>query len=134
MSIVVGYTPDEYGKAALSYGVAEAGLRGEKLIVVNGTRGDSFVDTAFATSEHMVALESQMAELGVEHEVRQVVGADVADGILDVATEVSASLLVIGLRRRSPVGKLFMGSVAQRLILDATCPVFAVKADGAESV
>jgi nucleotide-binding universal stress UspA family protein len=44
-----------------------------------------------------------------------------------VADELSASLNVIGLRRRTPVGKLLLGSVAQRILLGAGCPVLAVK-------
>jgi len=44
-----------------------------------------------------------------------------------------ADLLVIGIRHRNPVGKLLLGSVAQRIILDATCPVLAVKPDGSDS-
>ena len=40
-------------------------------------------------------------------------------------------LIVIGLRHRTAVGKLLMGSVAQRILLDARCPVLAVKAERA---
>jgi nucleotide-binding universal stress UspA family protein len=48
--------------------------------------------------------------------------------VLDAAEDHQADLIVIGLRRRTPVGKLFLGSTAQRIILEADCPVVAVKA------
>ncbi|HET8981968.1 MAG TPA: universal stress protein, partial [Pedococcus sp.] len=70
-----------------------------------------------------------LREAGVEHEVRQLVrGLDPADDLVNVAAEVNADIIVIGLRRRSPVGKLILGSNAQRVLLDAPCPVLAVKA------
>jgi nucleotide-binding universal stress UspA family protein len=66
----------------------------------------------------------------IEAEVRQLVrGQDVADDLIAVAEEVAADFIVIGLRRRSPVGKLILGSNAQRILLDAPCPVLAVKAE-----
>ena len=46
----------------------------------------------------------------------------------DFADRLKASLIVIGLRRRTPTGKLLTGSQAQRTLLDANCPVLAVKA------
>jgi nucleotide-binding universal stress UspA family protein len=55
---------------------------------------------------------------------------DVADTVLRVASEVNAEILVIGARRRSPVGKFLLGSVAQTLILDADIPVVVVKNRG----
>jgi nucleotide-binding universal stress UspA family protein len=72
-------------------------------------------------------LEAQLAGSGLPHEVRQTLGGDVADQVLEVAGEVGARLIVIGLRRRTAVGKLLMGSVSQRILLGATCPVLAVR-------
>jgi nucleotide-binding universal stress UspA family protein len=97
------------------------------VVVINATRGDALVDDRFAGGEALDALEAELSEAGVPHEVRQSMGGDVADQVLAVAEEVSAAFVVIGLRRRSPVGKLIMGSVAQRILLGAHCPVHAVK-------
>ena len=47
--------------------------------------------------------------------------------ILELAEKADAELLVIGARRRSPVGKALLGSVTQTLILDADIPVLVVK-------
>jgi nucleotide-binding universal stress UspA family protein len=131
-AIVVGWTPNAYGRAAVSAAVKEAGLRGHRLVVVNATKGDVLVDERYAGDSDRAALESEVAASGVPLEIRQTMGLDVADQVLAVAEEVSASLVVIGLRRRSPVGKLIMGSVAQRILLGADCPVLAVKPSAAD--
>jgi nucleotide-binding universal stress UspA family protein len=132
MSVVVAYSPDVYGKAALSYGATEASRREEKLIVVNDTKGDAYVDKRLAAEKEIDALRAELSRLDVETEVRQDVVPDVAEAVLQVSAESSASLIVVGVRPRSPVGKLLLGSVAQRIILDATCPVLAVKPDGSD--
>jgi nucleotide-binding universal stress UspA family protein len=124
---LVAWTPDEFGAAALAHGVADARERGRALLVVNASRGDAYVDERYAGSEALAALRAELEVSGVDHEVRQAVGADVADTVLQLAEEVDARLVVLALRRRSPVGKLLMGSVAQRVLLGARCPVLAVK-------
>lgn len=126
MSIVVAYTPDPAGHAALELGIAEAQLRGEDLIVVNATKGDALVDNRFAAKGEVRSVDEVLAEAGVHHTIKQPMGADVADMVLDEVDASGASLLVVGLRRRTPVGKLIMGSVSQRLLLDSPVPVFAI--------
>ena len=126
-TIVVGWTPDEYGEAALARAVEEAKLREGRIVVVNATRGDALVDERYADNDQLARLSQELAETGVAVDVRRSMGADVGDQVLEVADEVSADLIVIGLRRRSPVGKLLMGSVAQRILLGAECAVTAVK-------
>ena len=77
-------------------------------------------------------LSAELAADGVACEVREMAETgEPATDLLAVADQLSADVIVIGLRRRSPVGKLLLGSNAQRVLLDASCPVLAVKAETA---
>jgi len=58
---------------------------------------------------------------------------DPAEDLLDTAQELDVQMIVVGVRRRSPVGKFLMGSQAQRIILGASVPVVAVKTAGGEA-
>jgi nucleotide-binding universal stress UspA family protein len=127
--IVVAWSPDEYGRAALTAAVTEARRRGHGVVVVNATRGDALVDDRFASDDDLRDVRAGLDEAGLAYDVRQSVGADVGDQVLAVAAEVDAALIVLGLRRRTPVGKLIMGSAAQRILLGSHCPVLAVKPD-----
>ena len=127
MTVVVGYIPDQYGEAALAAGIEEAERRGTGIVVVNATKGDALVDRRYVGEAGLAGLEERLAPLGLAHEVRQAIGADVAQEILRVAGDTDADVVVIGLRHRTPVGKMIMGSVAQQVLLDARCAVLAVK-------
>jgi nucleotide-binding universal stress UspA family protein len=129
MTIVVGYVPTPEGDAALTAAIAEAGLRQEPLHVVNTSRGDSLVDNRFASEDALAAVRDTLDKSGVVYEIDQQVGGhDASEELVDIADRLRASLIVIGLRRRTPTGKLLTGSQAQRILLDANCPVLAVKA------
>jgi nucleotide-binding universal stress UspA family protein len=128
MTIVVGYVPTPEGEAALAAGIREAALREEPLHVVNTSRGDAFIDNRFASEEALAGVRTRLDGAGVVYEIDQQVGHEASDELVEIADRVKASLLVIGLRRRSPTGKLITGSQAQRVLLDANCPVLAVKA------
>lgn len=125
MTVVAGFVPTAEGRAALESAIVEAGRRDAKLVVVvHATRGSESSSLAEAVEE----ARSTLAGTALEHEIRQSErGSDVAEDLVQLAEESAAELIVIGLRRRSPVGKLILGSNAQRVLLDATCPVLAVK-------
>jgi nucleotide-binding universal stress UspA family protein len=127
MTIVIGYVPNAFGEAALDAGVEEARRRETGIVVVNTSKGDSLVDPKFVGQTGWTVLEDRLRELDVPHDLRQTIGPDVTDELLNVVREVEAEAIVIGIRHRSAVGKMLMGSVAQRVLLDAPCPVIAVK-------
>ncbi len=127
MSIIAAYSRDQYGRAALDHAAKAALEAGTRLVVVNATKGDRLVDTRYAADDEVTAIENDLRAQGIEVVVRHDVVADVAEAVLAAADETGATLIVVGVRHRSAVGKMLMGSVAQRVILDAHCPVLAVK-------
>jgi nucleotide-binding universal stress UspA family protein len=129
MTIIVGYSTDAFGRAALEHGIAEAKLRGTTLRVINPTPGNAYVDSHFAQAEEVHDIEERLANCGVEFELAQPVGVDTAEELLKAMDRPDAELLVIGIRHRSPVGKLLLGSVSQQLLLECPKPVLAVKPD-----
>jgi nucleotide-binding universal stress UspA family protein len=128
MTVLVGYVPSPEGEAALRAAVGEARLRHEGLLVLNTSRGDAYADPRLAQDHDLETVRRDLTELEVDFDVRQVIGGrDAADEIVELAASERVSLIVIGLRHRSPVGKLLLGSAAQRILLEAPCPVLAVK-------
>lgn len=128
-TIIVGWTPMPEGEAALRHAVDEATLREDELLVVNvSARSDPPQDT-FADDAEVRQVEALLKAAGVTYTLRQLVrGKDAAEEIVGLAAKHDARSIVIGLRQRSPVGKLLLGSNSQRILLEAHCPVIAVKA------
>lgn len=130
MTIVVGFVPRPEGRAALRRAVVEAALRDEDLLVINAARGQAWAEAGYAEEQDLAAVRDILTGAGVRFDVRQVVrGKDPADEVVDAAEAVGAALIVIGLRRRSAVGKVILGSTSQRILLEAGCAVLTVKAD-----
>ncbi|MBL8932204.1 MAG: universal stress protein [Kineosporiaceae bacterium] len=132
MPVVVGYVATAEGRAALRHAARECRLRNTSLVVINSNRGGRDLDgeDAVRYERDVQYIREQLDADGVTFEVRQLVrGMDPAEDLIAVAEEVHADFIVIGLRRRTPVGKLILGSNAQRILLEAPCPVLAVKAE-----
>jgi nucleotide-binding universal stress UspA family protein len=128
MNIVVGYIPTPEGLAAVEYATVTAEREQAKVYVVNaGVRGND-TDPSFAAAEDLDAIAARLAGRGIDVEIRQPAQAELpAEVILETAEQVGADMIVIGLRRRSLVGKLFLGSTSQHVIIEADCPVVSVK-------
>jgi nucleotide-binding universal stress UspA family protein len=132
VTIVVGFVPRPDGRAALQRAIAEATLRHDDLLVLNAARGQAWTEAGVATEDDLDTVRAELSGAGVRFDVRQVVrGKDPAEEVIEAAEHAGAQLIVIGLRRRSAVGKLIMGSTSQRILLEADCPVLSVKADRA---
>ncbi|WP_432536304.1 universal stress protein [Kineococcus arenarius] len=130
MGIVVGYVANPEGRAALEQAGAAAARLGQPLVVVHSRRPGKEADPQEAEQLQAVheAVRARLDEAGLAHELREVPDSeDPAEDLIEAAEGSGAALIVIGLRRRTPVGKLILGASAQRILLDAPCPVLAVK-------
>ena len=131
MPIVVGYAPTPEGEAALTASGEEARRRNTRIVVVTTTKGESHVDPTYRQTSALAHMVASMRQEGLEVEVNDHgVNDDPAHAIVEVAEEVGAELVVIGLRRRSAVGKLLLGSTAQTVLMRAPCSVLAVRGQG----
>lgn len=131
MHVLVGYLRSAEGQAALDAAIAETRLRDGRLTVVHSMKGGTRDEAqeAVAYRDEFGALEQRLADEGIAHSIRELVrGNSPSEDLVEFATEEDVDLIVIGVRRRSAVGKLVLGSNAQDILLRAECPVLAVKA------
>lgn len=130
MTILVAYVPRPEGHAALDKGIEIAKRRRERLLVVNASPGGGKEDVAMADAQDIERVENLLAGVGLDAEFKQFVrGQSAVAEIESMIESLQITLLIIGLRKRSAVGKLILGSVAQDLLLSVSCPVLAVKAN-----
>ena len=95
-----------------------------------GTGDIHVVLVAVSPDEGNASLAAELAATGIPHRIQDTDGTlEPAEELINAAESLDADFIVIGLRRRSPVGKRLLGSNAQRVLLDASCAVLAVKAD-----
>lgn len=133
MTVAIAHQASATGHLALREAAREAAMRGTSLSVIQVTDSVDLdkIEAHKAGLSDEVARVLEEANLGdLDWNLHLTPGQhieDTARTILDLAGRANAELLVIGARRRSPVGKLFLGSLTQTLILHADIPVLVVK-------
>ena len=128
MTILIGYIPTPAGEAALEAGLAEAARSGDDVVILNSPRRGATVDADLVGEDVAEGLLAKASAQGVTARIDQADhGSDVVDTFEALIEDSGARMVILGLRRRSPVGKLVMGSDAQRLLLELDVPVLAVK-------
>lgn len=131
MKIMVCY--DTSREAGEALGLAKKHARAfdaEKVYVVTSMLGGRDVPReSFANAERELKYaENVLKEENIVCETRLLVrGLTPGEDIVEFAKEKEVDEIIIGVRKRSKVEKLLMGSTAQYVILKAPCPVVAAK-------
>lgn len=73
---------------------------------------------------HLAKIHTPDPDVPCSHEFKE---GDAADEILKTAAEQHCDLIVMGTHGRSGIGHLLMGSVAEKVVRKALCPVVTVK-------
>jgi nucleotide-binding universal stress UspA family protein len=124
-AVVVGLVDRPEGWAALEVAVRESVVHGSSLVIVCS----GVDDATFSRMRPRIEATVREHDSAVPWQVNVLaVGNSPVDDLVATVEKHAAELLVIGLRRRSNVGKFLMGSDAQRILMLAQCPVLAVKA------
>lgn len=116
MTIIAAVTETREGRLALVEAIAEAKQLGTDLVAVNLGAGKLDVTDLNTDGVTVVVVDRRAKEK-----------EDSADAVIDEIAAHKATRLVIGVRRRSPIGKMILGSMSQRLLLTCPVPVLAVK-------
>ena len=134
MTVLLAYAPTSAGLAAARAAAEEAKRRGSEdvtIVSVLRTRGATPPPapvSGVSAEQELDAVAEDLVRQGLRVNVEHESSGDVVEYIRAVAERVKPSVVVIGLRRRTAVGKLLLGSTSQRLLLELDYPIVAVKA------
>ena len=130
MKILVGYDGSNVSKEAVSLAEQHARTFGAEIIIAQSMVGGPEVPRKdFETAEKNIEHEkNRLLDKKIPCEaLLSVRGLQAGEDLIQLAEEHKVDEIIIGVRRRSKVGKLLFGSTAQYVILNASCPVVSVK-------
>ena len=137
MSVVVGYLPHKGGRGSLDLGLQLAYVIGQPMVVVTvvprqwSTPSLAKVDAEFAQYAEQVGRQAEVrareylvdTSVDVPVSYRTVPGRSTSSALLDICTEVEASLLVLGSSTDGAEGRITVGTTNGKLLHSAHPPV-----------
>ena len=130
MKILVGYDGSNVSKEAIAVAETHANAFKAEIILVQSMVGGPEVPRKdFETAENNLDTEKNilMDKKIPCKPILSVRGLQPGEDLVQLADENKVDEIIIGVRRRSKVGKLIFGSTAQYVVLNAPCPVVTVK-------
>ncbi len=130
MKILVGYDGSNVSKEAVSLAEKHANSFKAEIILAHSMVGGPEVPRKdFEMAENNLEFEkNRLLDNKISCEsILSVRGLEAGEDLVRLADENKVDEIIIGVRRRSKVGKLLFGSTAQFVILNASCPVVSVK-------
>jgi nucleotide-binding universal stress UspA family protein len=129
MKILVGYDGSDLAKKALKLAQEHArAFHAEIVHVLHSKVTDLPKRQQELEERDMDDVRHSMAKEGVVCETHLLTREwDPAHALVDFAADHDIDVIFIGVKKRSKVGKLIMGSTAQQVILEAPCPVISVR-------
>ncbi|MEJ2638337.1 MAG: universal stress protein [Desulfosarcinaceae bacterium] len=130
MKILVGYDGSNSAKDALKLAITHARAFEAQVMVIKSLTGGTVTEEAEVSNanDDLAEAEKILKDAGISCETHLLVrGMQPGEDIVRFAAEKKADAIIIGVKRRSKVGKLLFGSNAQYVIVKANCPVTTVR-------
>jgi nucleotide-binding universal stress UspA family protein len=131
MKILVPFLSNPPGRAAVERAVEEASLRAGQIQLLGHVRvADADAGgEVWQLRQDLEETANRLRSQGLNCEAEWSLGLQTLSAkVIEVATDWGADLIILGIRRRSRVGKLILGSHVQSILLEADCPVLTVRA------
>jgi nucleotide-binding universal stress UspA family protein len=130
MKILIGYDGSEESKKALDIVKHYAKILSAEALVLTVVEGGPHAvrEVYQKAEEDLTFAKNSIAAEGIGCTAKlSAQGLEPGEDLLQFAEENAVDLIIIGIQKRSKMGKLLFGSNAQYVILNAACPVLTVK-------
>ena len=129
MKLVVAYRASELGEKVLAQAIERARQSGVQVYLVTSLVGggdtpEEVIEQARTDLDQAAGL---LAENGIAVETHLLIrGLSSGEDVVQFTREIGADEIIVGIWKKSKVGKILFGSTAQDVILKAGCPVITI--------